>query len=558
MSTPSTERTLLWADVSEFTRAMEASEPLMADRTSAWVERCTHGWLPGLGGEFLSQAGDALILAFESPELALKAAHRLQEDWHSLAPRLAHDEPMPLRIALHWGSVRRGGLSYVANSLNQLARLAQQVTAGEIWVSADVMQRWTSPERPPAQDLGWMYFKHLTQPLRVFRLPPTAQGSSTVTAPAPGDLPRVLVVAGPGTDAMLQTQHWVGQLLIHGGLEVTGVPWPGFEVNPIDLLQKARADFLLRRQRMGDPTVWELRAAPQAIVLLRWPETIGPVSSNPELTAQTLFEAMQVHSASMALSQPDRALSHGLLRMSTLQLMHNSPPQHPERVTGLLQAWADRQPRLAEPHIWRAQWEVLRHTRGHAGVNTELAVHHANQALRLAPEDGQAWASRGFVLAHLCGDLDRGLRDLEEAVHRPQAEPWASLYRSVLWSMLRQTETAQHWAQQAMLRPPAGALRPHAWGLVGHATLIHGQAAASLRWLEASWRAQRQHSPTLRMLVVAHQMLGQASTAAFFLRELLTLEPNLTARSYLGRTRAGHGLRVELAHWLMAAGLPMK
>ncbi len=558
MNTASPERALLWADVTEFTRAMEASEPLMAERTSAWVERCTRGWLQDLGGEFLSQAGDALILAFDGPESALNAAHRLQNDWLTLAPRLACDGPLPLRIALHWGAVRRGGLSYVANSLNQLARLAQQVTPGEIWVSADLMQRWSSPERPPTQDLGWMYFKHLTQPLRVLRLPPGTELPPAATAQSQSDLPRVLVLAGPGEDSMIRTQQWVRQLLNHQGLEVTGVAWPGFEVDPLDLLQQARADFLLRRLRMGEQWTWELRAAPCAIVLHRWSETKGRESINPDLSAQTLFEAMQVHSAALALSQTDRALSPGLLRMSTLHLMHNSPPQHQGRITGLLQAWADRQPRLAEPQIWRAQWEVLRHTRGHAGVDAELALHHADQALRLAPEDGQAWASRGFVQAHLRGDLDRGLRDLEQASRRPQAEPWVSLYQSVLLSMLQQTGAAQHWALQAMLRPPAGTLRAHAWGLVGHATLINGQVGASIRWLEASWRGQRHHSPTLRMLVVAHQMLGQTSMAAFFLRELLTLEPNLTARSYLGRTRAGHSLRAELAHWLMAAGLPVK
>ncbi len=558
MSTPSPERALLWADVTEFTRAMEASEPLMAERTTAWVERCTRGWLQDLGGEFLSQAGDALILAFDGPELALNAAHRLQDDWHSLAPHLACDGPMPLRIALHWGAVRRGGLSYVANSLNQLARLAQQVTAGEIWISADLMQRWSTPHRPKTQDLGWMYFKHLAQPLRVFRLPPNTELPPAVTAQSQSDLPRVLVLAGPGQDSMTLTQHWVQQLLNHQGLEVTGVAWPGFEVDAMDLLQQARADFLLRRVRMSEQWIWELRAAPQGIVLHRWPETLERERIRPEFTAQSLFEAMQMHSAALALSQVDQALSPGLLRMSSLHLMHHSPPQHQARITALLQAWAHRQPRLAEPQIWRAQWEVLRHTRGHAGVDAELAVHHADQALRLAPEDGQAWASRGFVLAHLRGDLDRGLRDLEQATLRPNAEPWASLYRSVLFSMLQQTGAAQHWAMQAMLRPPAGAPRAHAWGLVGHATLINGQVGASIRWLENSWRAQRHHSPTLRMLVVAHQMLGQTNMAAFFLRELLSLEPDLTARSYLGRTRAGHALRAELAHWLMAAGLPKK
>ena len=72
------------------------------------------------------------------------------------------------------------------------------------------------------------------------------------------------------------------------------------------------------------------------------------------------------------------------------------------------------------------------------------------------------------------------------------------------------------------------------------------------------FRSQRHASPTLRMLVVAHQMRGRHQLARFFLQELLSLEPGLNARNYLGRTRAGHARRTEMAHWLMQAGLPMK
>ncbi len=558
MSLPSPERILLWADVTEFTRAMETSEPLMAQRTAAWVDGCTQGWLNELGGEFLQQPGDALILAFDVPELALQAAQRLQNDWLTQSPLLTHEGPLPLRIALHWGSVWRGGQGYVGHSLNQLARLAQHVKSGEIWVSAEVWNRLSDREHFKAQDLGWMYFKHLHQPLRAFRLPPTAATRRTPTAQSQGDLPRVLVLAGPPPDELGWAQNWV-QRLETQGLEASGVPWAGFEPDLIDLLQQTRADFLLRRVR-GDPQdVLELRASPQALVLRRWSLPAGARESSAlEPNAAHLLEAMQLHSGALALTQPDRALSHGMLRLATLHLMHDGSPQQQKRITDLLETWTHRQPRLGEPSIWRAQWEVLRHTRGQGHGDAELALHHANQALRLTPDHGLAWANRGFVLAHLHGDLDRGMRDLEQADQCPGAQHWTHLYRSVLLSMLRQPAQAQHQALQAMHHPPGGALTAYAWGLVGHATLIHGQARASIGWLEASWRAQRRHSPTLRMLVVGHQMLGQLEMAALFLRELLALDPTLTARSYMGRTRAGHGLRAELAHWLMAAGLPMK
>ena len=60
------------------------------------------------------------------------------------------------------------------------------------------------------------------------------------------------------------------------------------------------------------------------------------------------------------------------------------------------------------------------------------------------------------------------------------------------------------------------------------------------------------------MLVVVHQMMGHDDLARLFLRELMMLEPHLTARAYLGRTRVGHARRAEMAHWLIQAGLPLK
>jgi class 3 adenylate cyclase len=84
MGKSSPEQALVWADVTEFTQAMEASESSMALSTLAWVDRCVQGWLSELQGRFLQQAGDAVLLAFDDAHLALQAAHRLRRDWQSL------------------------------------------------------------------------------------------------------------------------------------------------------------------------------------------------------------------------------------------------------------------------------------------------------------------------------------------------------------------------------------------------------------------------------------------------------------------------------------------
>jgi adenylate cyclase len=558
MSEPLPERALLWADVSEFTRAMEASEPQMAQSTHLWVDRCVRGWLPELRGEFLQQAGDAILLAFQHPEQALRAGHRLQQDWHALAPRIDTGTALPLRIALHWGNVWPGPQGYVAHSLNQLARLAQQVTPGDIWASDQVWQRLPDPSRRDSQDLGWMHFKHLAQPLRVFRLNGPPSPPLDWTEPTRIELPRLLVCARLPHGTLAWAQQWVNAMHTQGFCLASAVAWAGGPENVAHLMHHTRADFLLRRSTHGRQSVVELLAAPRALVLQRWLTDADDTQAHTDRHGPALLKAMQAHSTALALSMGPQALSTGLLRMATLHLMHSGSPQQAQPTTDFLQAWAQREPKRAEPWVYRAQWEVMRHTRGPEHGDAELALHHADQALRLETDSAQAWAVRGFARTHLQGDPERGLRDLEQAAERPRAQPWTGLYRSVALSLLGQAPAAHAQATQAMLQPPVGSPRAYAWGLVGHATLLNQQIAVSLRWLLASWRAQRHHAPTLRMLVVAHQMLDQTDMAAFFLRELMALDPGFTARNYLGRTRAGHGLRAELAHWLMRAGLPMK
>ena len=76
MAISSPGQALVWADVTEFTLAMEASESAMAQRTLAWVDRCVQGWLVNLRGRFLQQAGDAVLLAFDDANQALLAAQQ--------------------------------------------------------------------------------------------------------------------------------------------------------------------------------------------------------------------------------------------------------------------------------------------------------------------------------------------------------------------------------------------------------------------------------------------------------------------------------------------------
>lgn len=552
------EKALVWADVTEFTLAMEANETVMASRTMAWVDRCAQGWLSALGGHWLNQAGDAVVLAFDRAEQALQAARLLQSDWDELAPTVtghAHE----LRTALHWGSLLQGPQGYLAHSLNQLARMAQQVPAGQVWASEAFWRRLPHARGLNAREVGWMHFKHLKHPIRIYAIGKARPAPGRRRALEAPLYPRLLVDGGPEDRNGDWSAAWVSHLGTCPGVQVAQMAPQACQAG-WDLLHASGADHVLVRRVDGRGRARvELLSTPHGLPTATWDGlAFDPQSPEPQARIAEVANAVREHGLALARSQPDSAMSPGLLRSASLGLMHGGTLSDFERAGAWLQAWQNRYARSAEPHVWQVLWQVMRHTRGVGRADARLAMAHARHALRLNPEHAHAWAARGFARAHLLGELQEGLRDLERAQALAPDLSWIGLYRSALWCMMDEPRQALLDAQVALRQTRPDDLHGYALGLAGHAALFAGQAAQAGHWLEESWRRHRFHSPTLRMLVVAHQMMGHASVARLFLRELLPLEPRLTARTYMGRARAGHGRRAEMAHWLVQAGLPLK
>jgi class 3 adenylate cyclase/tetratricopeptide (TPR) repeat protein len=556
------EYALLCADVTEFTKAMETTEHAMGVRTMRWVERCVGGWLRELGGMLLQQAGDAIYLAFDDAGKAVMAAQRLKQDWSASGTLSTHAiVGHELRIALHWGRLMRGRHGYVAHSLNVVSRLCALVLPGQTWCSAEFWLQLPKSNRQAYENLDTLHFKHVQEGLQVLRHKAQApiQPSESHRTELPH--PRLLIHSEADADAQTWMKHWIEVLHSNRGLEVAEWARPLESSGTLadGLMHHTRADFLLLRRANTQHHVVELWVNPLPMKIRTWTYPLEPSdgSQNRDVAVE-LQESIHEHMASKARSLPDSALSHGQLRGAALHMMHAGALPDFHRSGDLLAAWSRRFNRHAQPHVWQTLWHVLRHTRGLGGDDGGEALHHSTQAMALDPDHAHAHAVHGFAMAHLQGDIEGGMRQLEHAQALDPDLHWIQLYRSVLWCLLNEPQRAMQDIALALAKTPQDATQGFALGLAGHAAVFDQQPALAIQWLEKAWEQHRHHSPILRMLVVSHQMLGQSEMARFFLRQLLKLEPKLTARSYLARARAGHASRVELAHWLMKAGLPMK
>jgi class 3 adenylate cyclase len=134
------EVTLLCADVVGFTEMTERLGDCAALKVMRGVAGTIRDQASRHRGEVLEIRGDAFLLAFASPRLAVRCALRVMR---ALAvDRVSHaGEAVRLRIAVHTGTVVRDGESYFGRSLILAYRLLSQVAAGCIALTPNTAER---------------------------------------------------------------------------------------------------------------------------------------------------------------------------------------------------------------------------------------------------------------------------------------------------------------------------------------------------------------------------------------------------------------------------------
>jgi len=170
-------RILLMADVAEWTRLMECNEEgtiqLWRDHL-LWARREFND-----SGQcrWLWQAGDAILLACQSAEIAVKIAFNLH-DRISQSPCVPYRTGeqitgFKLRIGLHQGALIEHPESVYGHSINLLSRVTSMAEPGQTLCTKLMRNRLVELADTQIHDLGWHQLKHLQSPIRIFSLLPS-------------------------------------------------------------------------------------------------------------------------------------------------------------------------------------------------------------------------------------------------------------------------------------------------------------------------------------------------------------------------------------------------
>jgi adenylate cyclase len=577
-------------DMVESVRLMNEDEEGTVLRWQSFVNDVQNSILPKFGGRLANKWGDGLVMEFPACLHAVGAALAMHRALSERQLGLPLAQRMWLRAGLHWTWVMRLAQEVYGVGVNMAARLAALAAPGETLCSEVARDQLIDGLDARIEDLGDCWLKHIPQPLRVFRLStPQIQAlhvSEAMPAPPPASLlgvPTLAVVPLRGLDQDGLTQsvgEWVAQAVMDPLLQCPDVRlisrmstrlFQNRAWTSVQLKEVLHADYVLSGhcewQGAAIELTWVFRATRSEQVIWqqritgRWADLRRAAASWRETLVARVLQSLQQDTWQQGQWRPVPALNSSLLLMVAVQAMHGSSGASFGQARKQLEALIERHPRLAAPRAWLALWHVLSVTRGVVEGSpdwAQQAMRQVRQALDLDPGDDQAWATQAFVQCHLLGDLDRATDSVQRALVLAPNQPWAWLFKTTIDSLCGRTAQAFQAAQHALALSPIDPLKYYHACLAGHAAAFDHRDHQALLWLNQSWRLNRVHAPTVRMLVVVHQNLGHTQEAQQFLRELLVLEPGLTVEKYLARIPAGHPERRRFAARMAEAGLPQR
>lgn len=156
------ERTFAFVDLAGFTALTEAhGDHAAVDVVERFVESARVA--VSERGELVKTIGDAVMLAFPAPDVALLAARELLE-------RCAAVTAMPApRAGLHHGPAVPRGDDWFGATVNLAARVAGQAFGGQTLATASVAEV-ARRVGVPVVDLGCFHLRNVTEPVELFQV----------------------------------------------------------------------------------------------------------------------------------------------------------------------------------------------------------------------------------------------------------------------------------------------------------------------------------------------------------------------------------------------------
>ncbi len=474
------KRAVLLVDVVESVRLVEQDETGAISRWLDFVEHVKTRILPEWNGRVVKSLGDGMLLDFGDVRSAVAAAFAIQQARHRGNAGLASEKQMHLRMGLEVSDVIVEADDVHGRGVNLAARLLTLAGPGEIVISAHARDELTPNLDADIEDLGDCFVRHLSEPVRAYRVGPPGPRPVVRSAMPQEELAPAIAVV-PFAPRQVPGDHdIVGDVLAEEIIialsrapdmsvisRLSTAAFRRRQVSLAEISTHLNADYVLSGTYGSDGStiVLDAELAEAKSGRIVWTDRLrervsGIVNGESELVARIVSEAstaVVTRELMRAQSQPLPTLKAYTLLLGAIGLMHRGSLPDFEQARQLLQTLIERGSRHAIPHAWMANWHVMRLTQGwsaDARQDGAFALDATKRALDSDPNCSLALAIDGFVHTNLLKKLDVAAERYNLALRANPNNSLAWLLRGTLYAFMDDGERAVEYTQRALQLSP--------------------------------------------------------------------------------------------------------
>ena len=578
-------KVVLVIDLVESVRLMAANEAAVVNQWRGFVHHATTVVLPACKGRMVKSLGDGMLVEFDHPTDAVRAALALHKHFAPLNETLPDARQMHLRAGINATHLYADDNDVYGHGVNLAARVSELAAPGETVITSSVFDGIVVGMDAEVEDRGDSYLKHWPDPVRTWAVFPVTGRSSSLRALVPEgaalDFRPSIAVVPFETRSHVAEQFVIGELIADGVIAqlsrspdlrvISRLSTTAFRSRPSSAAEigaRLEATFVLGGSYVtyGEKVVIMAELTDNRRTEVIWADRLtGDVRDLMEVQS-VLLEALCAACAKATLNDvvqrtlvlPLPQLDSNALMLGGITLMHRSTPRDLHRSRQLLEAVAERHKRVASPWAWLAKWHIMQVVQGMSSEpakDFQRAIDTADRALDLEPNSSLAMAIKGHAMCHLGDNVADSRSLLQEATQNNPNDPIAWLYCGFWSCMWGDPGAAVSESETALQLSPIDPQRFYFEMLLANSYLASGHLAQCIAMSSASLKQNRFHPPTLRTLMTAQYESGQEAEARKTFDWLRSIQPRLTLAEYLKYGKP-NPQRKRIASVFTALGLP--
>ncbi|WP_332738543.1 adenylate/guanylate cyclase domain-containing protein [Hydrogenophaga sp.] len=560
-------KVVLVMDLVESVRLMAANEAAVVNQWRGFVHHATSTVLPDCKGRMVKSLGDGMLVEFDQPTDAVRAALTLHKYFAPLNDTLPVNQQLFLRAGLNATHLYADENDVYGHGVNLAARVADLAAPGETIITASIFDGIVVGMDAEVEDRGENYLKHWPEPVRTWAVHPVSAGSSAIRAQVPEgtalDFRPSIAVVPFETRSHVTEQFVIGELIADGVIaqlarspdlrvisRLSTTAFRGRTSSAGEIGRHLEATFVLGGSYVtyGDKVVIMAQLTDNRREEVIWADRLtGDVRDLMEAQSALLDALCSACSKALlndvvqrTLVLPLPQLDSNALLLGGITLMHRSTPRDLQRSHQLLEAVVERHKRVATPWAWLAKWHIMQVVQGLSAEparDFQRAIDTADRALDLEPASSLAMAIKGHALCHLGEDVDASHRLLQEATQSNPNDPMAWLYNSVWSTMWGTPEDSMVEAENALHLSPLDPQKYYFEMMLANSYLATGRLSQAVDLCRSSLAKNRYHLPTLRAMLIAQFEMGLVNEARETFALIMALQPDFTLTKYLAAGR---------------------